>query len=89
MLYNTLRGETKMEDLKPLIDGGYCTAEEAEALDGFEGTLHRVTQQFHWENRGYASFDAFLDNEDALETIRVSASMIEAAVAQAPAVEPG
>jgi predicted N-acyltransferase len=38
----------------------FCTAEEAEALDGFEGTLHRVTQQFHWENRGYASFDAFL-----------------------------
>jgi hypothetical protein len=37
----------------------------------------------------YASFDAFLDNEDALETIRVSASMIEAAVAQAPTVEPG
>jgi hypothetical protein len=38
----------------------FCTAEEAEALAGVEGTLHRVTQQFHWENRGYASFDAFL-----------------------------
>jgi predicted N-acyltransferase len=24
------------------------------------GLLHRVTQQFHWENRGYASFDDFL-----------------------------
>ena len=32
----------------------------------------------------YASFDAFLDNEDALETITVTAKMIEAAVAQAP-----
>ena len=38
----------------------FCTAEEAEALVGVEGTLHRVTQQFHWENRGYASFDDFL-----------------------------
>jgi predicted N-acyltransferase len=38
----------------------FCTAEEAEALAGVEGTLHRVTQQFHWENRGYGSFDAFL-----------------------------
>ncbi len=38
----------------------FCTADEAEALAGVEGTLHRVTQQFHWENRGYDSFDAFL-----------------------------
>ena len=38
----------------------FCTADEAEALSGHDGTLHRVTQQFHWENRGYASFDAFL-----------------------------
>ena len=38
----------------------FCTAEEAEALAGVEGTLHRVTQQFHWENRGYDSFDGFL-----------------------------
>ncbi|MFN4203093.1 MAG: GNAT family N-acetyltransferase [Tabrizicola sp.] len=38
----------------------FCTAEEAEALAGVEGTLHRVTQQFHWENRGYAGFDDFL-----------------------------
>ena len=22
--------------------------------------MHRTTQQFHWENRGYADFDAFL-----------------------------
>ena len=38
----------------------FCTPEEAEALAGVEGTLHRVTQQFHWENRGYAAFDEFL-----------------------------
>jgi uncharacterized protein len=38
----------------------FCTAEEAEALANVEGTLHRVTQQFHWENRGYQTFDDFL-----------------------------
>lgn len=38
----------------------FCTAEEAEALSGVEGTLHRVTQQFHWENRGYGTFGDFL-----------------------------
>jgi uncharacterized protein len=37
----------------------FCTAEErarGEAL----GLMGRVTQQFHWENRGYGDFDAFL-----------------------------
>jgi uncharacterized protein len=38
----------------------FCTAEEAETLAARHGLLHRVTQQFHWENRGYDSFDAFL-----------------------------
>ena len=38
----------------------FCTAEEARALDGHQGLMHRITQQFHWENRGYASFDDFL-----------------------------
>lgn len=38
----------------------FCTSEEAEALAGAEGVLHRVTQQFHWENNGYASFEDFL-----------------------------
>ncbi|MCX7286324.1 MAG: GNAT family N-acetyltransferase [Rhodobacterales bacterium] len=38
----------------------FCTADEAETLAGVEGTLHRVTQQFHWENRGYATFNDFL-----------------------------
>ena len=38
----------------------FCTVDEAEALAGVDGTLHRVTQQFHWHNRGYATFDDFL-----------------------------
>jgi len=38
----------------------FCTADEAAALTGTQGLLHRITQQFHWENRGYTSFDAFL-----------------------------
>jgi uncharacterized protein len=38
----------------------FCTEEEALALAGVDGTLHRITQQFHWENRGYATFDDFL-----------------------------
>ncbi len=37
----------------------FCTAEEAEAGEAM-GLLHRVTQQFHWENAGYADFDGFL-----------------------------
>jgi uncharacterized protein len=37
----------------------FCTESEAEAGAGM-GLLHRVTQQFHWENRGYRDFDAFL-----------------------------
>ena len=38
----------------------FCTEQEAAALVGHQGTLHRITQQFHWENNGYANFDAFL-----------------------------
>jgi hypothetical protein len=38
----------------------FCAADEAAALTGVEGTLARMTQQFHWENRGYGSFDDFL-----------------------------
>lgn len=38
----------------------FCTADEAESLAGKHGLLHRITQQFHWENRGYAAFDDFL-----------------------------
>jgi predicted N-acyltransferase len=38
----------------------FCTEDEALELAGLQGTLHRVTQQFHWENRGYADFAGFL-----------------------------
>jgi hypothetical protein len=33
---------------------------ECQALVG-HGFLHRTDQQFHWENHGYATFDAFLE----------------------------
>jgi predicted N-acyltransferase len=37
----------------------FCT--EAEAIAGERiGLLRRRTQQYHWENRGYADFDGFL-----------------------------
>jgi uncharacterized protein len=38
----------------------FCTEDEATALEGIDGTLHRITQQFHWLNRGYGTFDDFL-----------------------------
>ncbi|MDH2326689.1 GNAT family N-acetyltransferase [Cereibacter sp. SYSU M97828] len=34
----------------------FCTEDEADAPQ----MMHRITRQFHWENRGYADFDAFL-----------------------------
>ena len=37
----------------------FCTEDEAEAGEAM-GLMRRTTQQFHWENRGYADFDAFL-----------------------------
>ncbi len=37
----------------------FCTAEEAE-WGASIGLMPRVSQQFHWVNRGYADFDAFL-----------------------------
>ncbi|TVS04644.1 MAG: N-acetyltransferase [Rhodobacteraceae bacterium] len=37
----------------------FCTAEEA-TRGAKRGYLHRVTEQFHWENPGYTSFDEFL-----------------------------
>lgn len=37
----------------------FCTEEEA--LAGAEmGLLHRISEQFHWENRDYNGFDGFL-----------------------------
>lgn len=37
----------------------FCTEDEAEAGTQM-GLLHRRSHQFHWENRDYLSFDAFL-----------------------------
>jgi hypothetical protein len=37
----------------------FCTAEERRWGET-AGLMGRTTQQFHWENRGYADFDAFL-----------------------------
>jgi predicted N-acyltransferase len=37
----------------------FCTEDEAAAGEKM-GLLHRVTDQFHWVNRGYADFDGFL-----------------------------
>ncbi|PTV95094.1 hypothetical protein C8J27_10537 [Rhodobacter aestuarii] len=37
----------------------FCNAQEAEAAKD-QGWLHRTGLQFHWENRGYGSFDDFL-----------------------------
>ncbi len=37
----------------------FCTAEEA-AVGVASGLLPRLTQQFHWQNRGYTSFGQFL-----------------------------
>ncbi len=38
----------------------FCTEDEAAALTGLDGTLHRITQQFHWQNRSYTDFAGFL-----------------------------
>ena len=37
----------------------FCTAEEA-AAGAALGLMARTTQQFHWENRGYATYEDFL-----------------------------
>jgi len=39
----------------------FCTEDEAE-FGAEMGLLHRITQQFHWENRGYGIFDDFLND---------------------------
>ena len=41
------------------VHATFCTAEEAERGAAM-GLMHRVTQQYHWQNDGYADFDAFL-----------------------------
>ncbi|WP_372837527.1 GNAT family N-acetyltransferase [Phaeovulum sp.] len=37
----------------------FCTADEA-AAGPAHGFLHRLTIQYHWQNRGYAEYDDFL-----------------------------
>jgi len=37
----------------------FCSEEEA-AMGRAAGFLHRVTEQFHWQNRGWSHFDDFL-----------------------------
>lgn len=37
----------------------FCTEDEATAGRAM-GLLHRIGTQYHWQNRGYADFDAFL-----------------------------
>ena len=37
----------------------FCNADEAEA-GAQMGLMRRTTQQFHWQNQGYADFDGFL-----------------------------
>ncbi|MFN0115034.1 MAG: GNAT family N-acetyltransferase [Paracoccaceae bacterium] len=56
----------------------FCTGEEA-AAGAAAGLLHRVTQQFHWHNRGYADYDAFLAD---LSSRKRKAIRRERAVAQ-------
>jgi predicted N-acyltransferase len=41
------------------VHATFCTREEAERGASM-GLLHRITQQYHWENDAYADFDAFL-----------------------------
>ncbi|MGB8814698.1 MAG: GNAT family N-acetyltransferase, partial [Paracoccaceae bacterium] len=38
----------------------FCTEDEATDIAQTHGLLHRITQQFHWENRDYQTFDDFL-----------------------------
>ncbi len=40
----------------------FCAPDEAAALAGRFGLMHRVTQQFHWLNHGYMTFDDFLND---------------------------
>ncbi|HEY5951378.1 MAG TPA: GNAT family N-acetyltransferase [Kofleriaceae bacterium] len=51
----TVADETKCSSIHWL----FCTADE-QALLARHGFFGRVTLQFHWKNRGYASFDEFL-----------------------------
>ncbi|MDR5653042.1 GNAT family N-acetyltransferase [Ruixingdingia sedimenti] len=56
-----IAGAARMAAAKRLssIHITFCTGAEAEAGADI-GLLPRLTQQYHWENRGYGSFDDFL-----------------------------
>ncbi len=56
----------------------FCTEDEAE-LGAAEGFLHRITQQFHWVDQCYGTFDGFLA---ALSSRKRKAIRRERAVAQ-------
>jgi len=67
-------GEDEAETARLLLQAGERAVEEAHAsslhitfmtereweIAGVHGYLRRTDKQFHWENRGYDSFDAFL-----------------------------
>ncbi|KAF0677310.1 GNAT family N-acetyltransferase [Profundibacterium mesophilum] len=56
-----LQGATQIAEANGLssLHVTFCTQEEAERGTRM-GLLHRTGQQFHWINRDYADFDAFL-----------------------------
>ena len=57
-LANALEQACQAHDLSS-VHVTFCTEEEWEGL-GEAGWLQRLGMQFHWENRGYASFEDFL-----------------------------
>lgn len=55
-----LAGASAVDQLKASSLHITFLTEEEWRLAGAQGFLQRTDQQFHWENRGYASFDDFL-----------------------------
>jgi len=56
-----IAGATQVADQNGLssLHITFCTEEEAARGKGL-GLMHRVTQQYHWHNDGYADFEGFL-----------------------------
>ena len=56
-----LQGMAQLADQAGLssVHVTFCTEDELPSGEASD-YLHRVTQQFHWENRGYRSYDDFL-----------------------------
>jgi uncharacterized protein len=79
------RGASRAERRLSSLHVTFCTGTEAEALAGM-ALLHRITQQFHWENRGYADFDDFLAD---LSSRKRKMIRKERETAQASADDPG